>query len=231
MSQKMKQLLLPIIVAVLTTPAQAAMIKAVATDVLMDYTHGDFSLTTGGTALDESGIEATLSENHASLVSTKTADPIFGLSNTSDAGDYVVMSIGFDSSNVVTGSGADLVIFSKWAGSSYEFGLQAFDNSNTLLSSYNYTVDGSLLFSSGIAVTSIDLFNNNNPATMLADGIEIGYLSVFLGNDYNGANLNAYSNIALAGAYHVAPVPIPLPLILFASGLSLLGWIGRRKHS
>ena len=225
----MKKLLLPIIVALLTTPVQAKTIQAVATDVLNTY--GSFSLTPGGVALDESGIESTFSANHASLASTSTADGIFGLSNPVDTSDYVVMDLGFGSSSVITGSGADLVIFSEWAGSSYSFGLQAYDINDALLSSYNYTVDGALLFSSDIAVTSIDLFNNNDPAAMLADGIEIGYISVFLGNDYNGTGLDAYSNIALAGAYHVAPIPLPLPIILFASGLTLLGWIGRRKSA
>ena len=223
----MKRLLFPIILALLSTPVQAAQIQAVATDVLNTY--GSFSLTPGGTALDESGIEATFSANHASLASTGTADVIFGLSNPVEASDYVVMDLGFGGSSVITGSGADLVIFSEWAGSSYNFGLEAYDTSDTLLSSYNYTVDGSLLFSSDIAVTSIDLFDNNTPAAMLANGIDIDYIRLFIGNDYNGAGLDAYSNIALAGAYHVTPVPLPLPLILFASGLSLLGWVGRRK--
>ena len=228
MSHKMKKLLLPVIVALLTTPVQAATtIQALATDVLNTY--GGFSLTPGGTALDESGIESTFSANHASLASTGTADAIFGLSNPVDTSDYVVMDLGFGGSSVITGSGSDLVIFSEWTGNSYSFGLEAYDSSDTRLSSYNYTVDGSLLFSTGIAVTSIDLFDNNTPAAMLADGIDIDYIRLFIGNDYNGTGLDAYSNIALAGAYHVTPVPLPLPIILFASGLSLLGWIGRKK--
>ena len=222
----MKKLLLPIIVALLTTPVQAKTIQAVSTDVLNTY--GGFSLTSGGTALDENGIESTFSANHASLGSTGTADAIFGLSNPVDTSNYVVMDLGFGSSDVITGSGADLVIFSEWTGSSYSFGLEAYGTSDTLLSSYNYTVDGSLLFSSDIAVTSINLYDNNDPMALLADGIDIDYIRLFIGNDYNGAGL---SNIALAGAYHVTPVPLPLPIILFASGLTLLGWIGRRKSA
>ena len=226
MSQTMKKLLIPVIVALLTTPVQAKTIQAVSTDVLNTY--GGFSLTSGGTALDENGIESTFSANHASLGSTGTADAIFGLSNPVDTSNYVVMDLGFGSSDVITGSGADLVIFSEWTGSSYSFGLEAYGTSDTLLSSYNYTVDGSLLFSSDIAVTSINLYDNNDPMALLADGIDIDYIRLFIGNDYNGAGL---SNIALAGAYHVTPVPLPLPIILFASGLTLLGWIGRRKSA
>jgi hypothetical protein len=36
--------------------------------------------------------------------------------------------------------------------------------------------------------------------------------------------------LAAVGAYHVTAVPLPLPVVLFASGLSLLGWVGRRKR-
>lgn len=37
--------------------------------------------------------------------------------------------------------------------------------------------------------------------------------------------------LAAVGAYHVTAVPLPLPIVLFASGLSLLGWIGHRRKS
>jgi hypothetical protein len=227
MSQKMKKLILPIIVTLLTTPVQAKTIQAVATDVQITY--GSFSLTPSGAPLDENGIEATFSDNHASLISTQTADAIYGLGNPVDTSNYVVMDLGFGGSNVITGSEADLVIFSEWTGSNYVFGLEAYGQNDSLLSSYNYTVDSNTpIFSSGIAATSIELYDNNAPMALLADGIEIDYIRLFIGNDYNRAGL---SNIALAGAYHVTPVPLPLPMILFASGLTLLGWIGRRKHS
>ena len=35
---------------------------------------------------------------------------------------------------------------------------------------------------------------------------------------------------SLVGAHHLAPVPLPLPLVLFSSGLALLGFVGRRRN-
>lgn len=43
-------------------------------------------------------------------------------------------------------------------------------------------------------------------------------------------NINNVSAVpSLIGAHHLAPVPLPLPIVLFSSGLALLGFVGRRK--
>jgi hypothetical protein len=246
MRSTMKQLLLlSTILAVFSIPAYAAPIavKVVATDVFDIY--GSFSNSPSGSPLDNDAIKP--------IISSNTNNTIYGLSNldTSEsiATDYVAIELGFGGNKVVTGPGVDLAIFSLWSGFDYTFGLQAFDTNNTLLSSYNYTVDGSSLFgaSTTVSVISIDLFDNSfgndsqgNPniidgsnGVKLEDNIELGYITMFIGNDYNGATGGtiAYSNVSLVGAYHTqtAVVPLPLPIILFSSGLALLGWIGRRK--
>lgn len=152
------------------------------------------------------------------------------------------LKLGFGSNKVVTGAGADLVIFS--IGNGYSFGLQAYSTNNTLLSSFLYPVttqavdgngnplfltlpDGSQL---NVSATSINLLNQHKVA--IADNVGIRYIKLFMGTNskYNTNNNNPL--FSLAGAFHtknLAPVPLPLPMILFSSGLALLGWFGRKK--
>lgn len=224
----MKQLfLLNFVLALFIAPAQAMTVKATATNVLATY--GSFSQTAGGTELDAPAGEVD------PIITSDPATAIYGLGSTS----YSAIDLGFGSNTVVTGQGADVVVFSLWNGYDYNVGLQAFATDDTLLSSYVYTVDGSTFFesSSTIATTAINLFDNSlnggTSGVALGDDIELGYLRLFIGPDYNGVTggLNAYSNTSLVGAFHtdVAFVPLPLPAVLFSSGLLLLGWIGRRK--
>jgi len=228
----MKQLLLlNIILAALVTPVHAKTVQVVATDVL--NSSGGFSQTAGGPALaDNAAIEP--------IITSDPATAIFGSSPT----DYSVIDLGFGDNTILTGSGTDLVIFSLWYGYDYDFGLQVFgaDSSATLLSNLNYSVTGNSIFEecavtddaggcvADISATSINLFGSTD---FLADGIEIGYISLFTGGIYNGdvGGLEAYSNLTLAGAYYtdLMAVPLPLSAVLFSSGLAFLGWIGRRK--
>jgi len=232
-----KLLLLNIILAALSTPLQAATVavKTVATEIL-GTTYGHFSQTPDGTAL---GSDADIQP----IVTSNPATAIYGLDNPSTEIDpetselisknYVTIDLGFGDKKVVTGSGVDLVIFSLWSEYNYDIGLEAYGNDGTLLSSYNYSVSPvidpvtSYVFSTGILTTSIDLLDSNEVA--LGDNIELGYIRMFIGNDYNGTTggINAYSNFSLVGAVHT--VPLPLPVLLFSSGLALLGLIGRRK--
>lgn len=230
----MKQLLLINFLLALSIASAGAMaatmpVKAVATDVLATY--GSFSQTAGGAALDASAGEVD------PIITTEPATAIYG----SGATVYSAIDLGFGSNTVVTGQGADVVVFSLWNGYDYTVGLQAFATDNTLLSDYKYTVDNSDYFgsSSAIVTTAINLFDNSlNDGTSgveLDDDIELGYLRLFIGPDFNGVagGLSAYSNTSLVGAFHTdaVVVPLPLPIILFSSGLALLGWIGRRKKA
>lgn len=241
----MKQLLLlSIILAAFSMPAHADTIdvKAVANDVLA--TSGLFSDkpagTTGGVVLSDLDIEKKLSNG----ISTA----IYGLDNlipaTTPETNWVSIDLGFGDDTVITGPGADLAIFSLWSGNSnsYSFGLEAYDNNDNLLSSFDYgplTVGGpnptSSIFpsASGVITTSINLLDGSDIA--LDNNIEIAYIRMFIGNDYDGDGdgANAYSNFSLVGAAYtqMTVVPLPFPAVLFSSGLLLLGWVGRRKTS
>lgn len=216
-------LLLSIILAAISAPVHAATIQAYATNV--STTYGSFSATPGGAALSDADIQT--------IISSDANTAIFGHS----AADHSVIDLDFDGTTVFTGSGAgtlgaDLVVFSLWRGYDYAFGLQAFDTDGNSLSSYNYNVTSGTP-GANVKTTSINLFSNTS-GLALDDGIEIGYIRLFIGgNTFNGADggLDAYSNFSLVGAYHTEAtvVPLPLPAILFGSGLGLLGLIGRRK--
>ena len=221
-------LLLNIIFIVFSTSVQAATVQAIANDVQATYV--GFSDTAGGsTALTDAEIQ--------SIISTDPETAVYGIDST----DYSVIDLGFGDSTVITGSGADLVIFSLWSGYNYSFGLSAYDDTGTLLSGYNYNVDDSSIYSEctdgscpTVVTTSINLYDNN--AIELADDLELGYIRLFIGGElYNGSTggIDAYSNFSLAGAFNVksAVVPLPLSAVLFSSGLALLGWTGRRKKT
>ena len=237
----MKQLLLlNIILAALSAPAHAATIQAIATQV--NATYGSFSATAGGTALSTDAEIQTIIASDANAA-------IFSYSAT----DYSVIDLNFGDTTVKTGSGgdtlgADLVVVSLWNGIDYRFGLEAFDTAGNSLSSYYYTVDKSTpvacssydtagTCSSYVKTKSITLFSNDDTDPLgqrvLDDNIEIGYVRLSIGGtEFNGTGgLDGYSNFSLVGAYHTdaTVVPLPLPAILFSSGLLFLGWVGRRK--
>lgn len=232
----MKQLLLlNIILAALSAPAHAATIQAFATQV--NTTYRSFSATAGGTAL---GTDAEIQ----TIIASNANAAIFGNSST----NYSMIDLDFGDTTVKTGSGgdtlaADLVVVSLWNDIDYRFGLEAFDTAGTSLSSYYYTVNASTPDACSSAdvntgtclsyakTTSINLFDKDK--LELADGIELGYVRLSIGGtEFNGTGgLDGYSNFSLVGAYHTEAtvVPLPLPAILFSSGLLFLGWVGRRK--
>ena len=235
-----KLFLLNIIFIALSTSVQAATIKAIATDVRATYAGlsdaagnsiAGFSDTAGSsTALSNADIQSIIASNPEAAV--------YGNSPT----DYSIIDLGFGDNTVVTGAGADLAIFSLWSGNDYSFGLNAYSKNGNLLSGYKYNVNNSsVVFSQcadgscpTVVTTSINLFDN--AGVELANGIELGYLSLFIGGStYNGTTgvTSAYSNFSLVGAFNIktAVVPLPLSVILFSSGLALLGWTGRRKKA
>ena len=226
----MKQLLfLNLIIATLSTSVQAATISISAyADVFLGTNeNATFSQSPGGTPLELAELETLVTSGIDTFVlSDDTAARI---------------DLGFGDNTVITGSGSDLVIFT--VGNDYSFGLEVFGVGGILLSSQAYNVptptdlyDATLFDTLGnplcvndadpcpavLSGTAIDLLN-------IADNTEISYISVWIGSSYNGSNGDT-PLFALAGATHTV-VPLPLPAILFSSGLFLLGWVGRRKST
>jgi len=241
----MKQLLLlNIMLAALFAPAHAATIQAFASEMntataTYDPTHDtSFSNTAGGAAISNADIQTILTSNADTYLSGYyPSNYLFGTSATT----YSEIDLNFGDTTVKTGSGgetlgADLVVVSLWNGYDYSFGLEAFDTAGNSLSLYQYFVTDETPNSCDsteacVKTTSINLFSNDDTGPVeLGDNIEIGYISLLIGGStFNGAD--GYSNFSLVGAYHTdaVVVPLPLPAILFSSGLLLLGWVGRRK--
>lgn len=221
-----KLLFLIVSIIALSTPAQAETINIFADELMpMSTTSGIFKTSPTGAALTSTEV--------ASIV---TSDPGTFVLSTDDT---AYIDLGFSANNVITGAGADLVIYT--VGNGYNFGLQVFSGTS-MISDYLYNVpaDGSstakdaagkelcVKDSSGncaaaLSNTSIDLLG-------IADNTEIDYIRLFIGTNTSFKPGDAYPLFSLAGAVHTtAVVPLPLPIILFSSGLALLGWIGRRK--
>lgn len=219
----MKQLLLlSILISALSTSVQADTVSVIATDV-KDIV-GNFSQTSGGAVLASDAITTAITSDYKNA--------IYGL----DSPQYSSIDLGFGDNTVLTGSGDDVVVYSLWSGYHYSIGLEAYDIENNLLSSFLYSTDThSSTFETGVLTTSIDL--RDTGGIFVADDIQLGLIRVFIGgpdgiDPVSGASLiNAYSNVSLVGAYHTETtvVPLPLPVVLFSSGLALLGFIGRRK--
>ena len=139
------------------------------------------------------------------------------------------------------GAGNDLVLF--FVGNSRSFGLDVSDKQNTgLISTGTYNISTSdTVFnddSTWKCISKDGTDNNCSTGYPLSavffdfgesfDGVEIGKIHLTFGEGFSG--IAGSANFALAGGFHnSAVVPLPLPIVLFSSGLALLGWAGRRK--
>lgn len=201
------------------------------------------------TYLNDAGIAEVVTSNPASYVLSPnvTEDP-----NRNSA--YI--DLGFNDGNVVTGDGNDLVIFI--VGHTTSFGINAFDEDNNSLFNglltYNvptpvfddinevFTERGDTVFNpdgtwsciagavdtcadgTGLSAAFFDFGDT------VANNTEIARIRILLGEDYNGSD-GTRPRFSLAGGFHTQAtvVPLPLSVVLFSSGLALLGWFGRRK--
>lgn len=202
--------------------------SSAACETTQNQTNCDFLKTGPTTYLDDDGLEAIV-----------TADPsTYVLSPFRETASF---DLGFNGYNIFTGVGNDLVVFI--VGNSTSFGLDVFDTQGGIIGSETRSVntsdtvfdnDGNWLCVNGTddictdgAALSALFFDLND------EGTEIGSIRISLGESFNGTD-GTRPRFSLAGGFHdtsIAAVPLPLPAILFGSGLGLLGLIGRRRKS
>jgi hypothetical protein len=69
----------------------------------------------------------------------------------------------------------------------------------------------------------------------IANDLALGYIRISLGDSFIDYSNDDSTNprLLVAGGFHTEAtvVPLPLPAVLFSSGLALLGWVGRKKLS
>ena len=77
--------------------------------------------------------------------------------------------------------------------------------------------------------------SSSSPTCFLQHEIALTSMRMTLGMDLGSEELNAKygPGLSLVGGFHNEPtaVPLPLPIVLFASGLGLLGVVARRNKS
>ncbi len=139
------------------------------------------------------------------------------------------VDLGF-SGNIYNGDGDDLVLFFAGNGTSLSTGIVRYMFSLDIGADDTIEVTNSGVITS----TSSDLYGDAFYASYAVIDLDdygfdkntpLGDIRVHLGD----ASMPA---LAALGAYHTtAVVPLPLPIILFSSGLAFLGWIGRRKSA
>ena len=193
--------------------------------------------------LNNAGVAETVTTNAASYLLSPFRDSAF-------------IDLGFKDVSLYNGENDDLVIFI--VGHTTSFGIDAFDkNGNSLfngINTYNvptpvfddinkvfvdpgdtvFNTDGTWNCIAGAPNTckngtalSAAFFDFGDT---VAGDVAIERVRIYLGNDYRGPD-GTRPRFSLAGGFHTEAMVVPLPLsaVLFGSGLSLLGWIGRRK--
>lgn len=182
--------------------------------------------------------------NNAELAAAVTSNPANYV--LSPYRDSTYIDLGFNGYDIYNGGGDDLVVFI--VGNSTTFGLDVFDTSGSMVNSAVYDVpadgsstvfdnDGNWLCVNGtddqctggaaLSAIFIDLEDS------IAGDVALGSIRILLGEDYNG-NYDGdiiRPRFSLAGGFHTEAtvVPVPMSIVLFGSGLSLLGWIGRKR--
>lgn len=230
----MKNLLLAISLTFVSlfSNAQAATIFEIQSDVIVyadtvNASSGDYFDHTFGGSLSEPNISST------QLSTAVTGADLTTYAWTADAhlptGEpNAYIDLGF-ANNIYSGEGADLVLFFAGNATSLSTGIEEF------LFSIDVGADGSLegdllgvttsttssiygdAFFASYAIIDLELLGLNQTEAL-------GDIRIYLGDTSMPA-------LAAVGAYHVTAVPLPLSAVLFASGISFLGWFGRRRKT
>ncbi len=202
-------------------------IANVSSAVTIDLPDYDFADIARSASVTSSGANAfSYSYNSAVDDITDIYATSYMFSNSANATINLVFG-----TDVYNGDGFDISIFFVGGDErGHSFGLSLTDNpdtypdvlnfDSTTYAHYEYT--GFSLKQSGYSIFRMDIDLDQFGA--LGDS-PIGTLS------FDVSNSSAV--LSLVGAYHLEPaaaVPLPLPIVLFGSGLALLGFVGRRKQ-
>ena len=197
----------------------------------------DFLTPAGSTSLNKDGVSNVVTSNVANYLLSPDRDSSY-------------IDLGFNGFNLFNGEGIDLVVFI--VGHSTSFGLDVFNSNDEVVFTDTYHV-ATPVFGGNPGDTVFDgndwLCINGEPGTCndgtalsaaffdlgdaLAGDVAIGKIRISLGENFNGTG-GTRPRFSLAGGFHTEAtvvVPLPLPALLFSSGLFLLGWVGRRKSS
>ena len=145
---------------------------------------------------------------------------------------------------IVNGAGNDLVLF--FIGNTTTFGLDTYDLDGGLIGSGNYTIATPTFdtteqtvsfFGDTVRDDAGDWLCINSTDSLCTGGYALSAIFIDFGKSLEGTAIGKLhlklenSNFALAGGFHTTAtvVPLPLSVVLFSSGLALLGWIGRRR--
>jgi len=192
--------------------------------------------------------------NNAGVTSVVTNNPQTYLLSPYRNSAYI--DLGFNGFNLYNGDGNDLVVFIVGHSTSfkldvftdasidpfystvYNVATPVFDNTQNIFTNTGDMVfdnNGNWLCAGGTAGTcaggtsiSAAFFDLGNS---IGGDIALSKIRITLGENYNGAD-GTRPRFSLAGGFHTSPtvVPLPLSVVLFSSGLALLGLTGRRKR-
>ena len=194
--------------------------------------------------------------NNASLANVVTSNP--ATYTLSPFRDTAHIDLGFNGFNIYNGVGNDLVVFIVGNTTSFGLDIFDINGTRVNTGVYNvatptFASDGSnldlgdtVLDNNGnwLCVNGTDNFCTNGAALSaifidlkdsIAGDVALASIRIFLGEDFNGINPGngdpIRPRLSLAGGFHTEAtvVPLPLSVILFSSGLALLGWTGRKR--
>jgi len=234
-----KFILTSFILALFLAPAQAATISVgninginVANTLLGSSSSANCASNKTSTNCDFRNFNGTLL-NDTELKAIVTDDPA-NYVYSSAANNDASFDVGFNGFDIYNGAGDDLVIFI--VGNNTSFGLDVFDTNGDIMSSgiFNVTVENTVYDNNGnwlcvggsdnqctggyaLSAVFVDFGN------AVAGDVAVGKMQLTLGS----------AAFSLAGGFYTEAtvVPLPLPVVLFSSGLALLGWVGRRKST
>ena len=200
----------------------------------------DGTLTAANCDFEQTFHAGTYLSNQA-LRNIVTSDYRTSVKSPLDANAFIDLTF---TDTVVNGAGNDLVLF--FIGNTTSFGLDVYDIDGGLINSGDYTIatptfdtanNTVLYFGDTIRDSNGDWLCISSTDPTCAGGYALSAILFDFGEGFEGTEIGSLhltlgdSNFSLASGFHTQTtvVPVPLSVVLFSSGLALLGWVGRRK--